>query len=107
MGKSEVPVVLDLHAKWSEPCKKLSPILERETIAGNGEFTLMKIDIDKFPEIASSLKVRQIPFVVVCMNGNLMEGFTGYPTDEKLKSFFDTVYKISEKFVKGRTPKVK
>src|ERR1700712_5362348 len=42
----QVPVLIDLWADWCEPCKQLSPMLERLANEGNGAWVLVKIDVD-------------------------------------------------------------
>ena len=46
------PVILDLYADWCEPCKKLTPILERLVVQSAGSVRLAKVDVDKLPELA-------------------------------------------------------
>src|ERR1700753_1546417 len=42
----QVPVLLDLWADWCEPCKQLSPLLEKLAIEAGGRFIVAKIDVD-------------------------------------------------------------
>jgi putative thioredoxin len=73
----QVPVVVDLWAEWCEPCKQLSPVLERLAEAGGGAWVLAKIDIDANPRIAQLFGVQSIPMVVAIAAGQPVEAFAG------------------------------
>ena len=47
----QVPVLIDLWADWCQPCKQLSPVLERLAAAGGGSWVLAKIDTDANPRL--------------------------------------------------------
>ncbi|MBM2617442.1 tetratricopeptide repeat protein [Actinoplanes sp. LDG1-06] len=87
------PVVLDFWADWCEPCKQLSPILERLAHAGGGSWVLGKVDVDANPRLAQALRVQGIPMVVAVVNGQLVEGFTGVLPEAQVKQYIDAVLK--------------
>jgi putative thioredoxin len=73
----QVPVIVDLWATWCQPCKQLSPVLERLAEAGNGAWLLAKIDIDANPRIAQAFGVQSIPMVVAVVGGQPVDAFNG------------------------------
>jgi putative thioredoxin len=87
------PVVLDFWADWCEPCKQLSPILERLAGEGGGTWVLGKVDVDANPRLAQALRVQGIPMVVAVVNGQLVEGFTGVLPEHQVKQYIDAVLK--------------
>ncbi|MBA3410986.1 MAG: co-chaperone YbbN, partial [Geodermatophilaceae bacterium] len=48
----QVPVILDLWAEWCQPCKQLSPVLEKLVAEGDGAWILAKVDIDSNQRLA-------------------------------------------------------
>lgn len=72
-----VPVVIDFWATWCEPCKTLSPILERLAAQYEGRFVLAKIDVDENQAIAQAAQVQSIPTVVAVLRGQLVPLFQG------------------------------
>ena len=55
----QVPVLVDFWAEWCGPCKQLGPIIEKVVRAAKGAVRLVKMDIDKHPQIAGQLRTAQ------------------------------------------------
>lgn len=63
-------VVLDFYADWCGPCKDMSNIISQ--LANEFQHvTVMKIDVQKFPEIARQFGITSIPFFVFIKNGQV------------------------------------
>ena len=73
----EVPVVADFWAEWCEPCKTLSPALEKVTAEADGAFQLVKVDVDANQELANQYGVQGIPTVIAFRDGEEVSRFTG------------------------------
>jgi putative thioredoxin len=83
----QVPVVLDLWAEWCEPCKQLSPVLERLAAEGGGSWVLAKVDVDANPALAQGLRVQGIPAVKAVWQGQLIAEFNGAIPEEQAREF--------------------
>jgi putative thioredoxin len=87
----QVPVLLDLWADWCQPCKQLSPALEKLATEAAGAWILAKIDVDANPRISQALKVQSIPTVFAVLGGQLVPGFQGALPEDQLRQFVDAV----------------
>lgn len=83
----QVPVIVDLWAEWCEPCKQLSPLLERLAQAGNGAWILAKVDVEANPQIAQLFGVQSIPTVVAIAGGQPVEAFAGAQPEPQVKQW--------------------
>jgi putative thioredoxin len=83
----QVPVVVDLWAEWCQPCKQLSPVLEKLAAEGNGAWVLAKIDVDANPRIAQAFGVQSIPMVVVVAAGQPVTSFQGAQPEPQLRQW--------------------
>ncbi len=83
----QVPVLLDLWADWCQPCKQLSPILERLAGEAGGTWILAKIDVDANPRISQALQVQSIPTVFAAIGGQLVPGFQGALPEPQVREF--------------------
>lgn len=92
----QVPVVLDLWAEWCEPCKQLSPVLERLAAEFGGRFVLAKVDTDANPRIAQALGVQGIPAVKAIVQGQLIDEFTGVQPENVLRQWLTQLITLAE-----------
>ena len=82
-----VPVLVDFWAEWCQPCKTLSPILEKITAEANGSLRLAKVDIDKNPNLAGQYNVRSIPTIKAFINGQVAGEFVGAQPEGRIRDF--------------------
>ena len=82
-----IPVVVDLWAQWCEPCKQLTPILEKVIAETNGAVELAKVDIDANPGVAQAFKVESIPAVYAMADGQVVDGFMGAQGEAQIREF--------------------
>ncbi len=71
------PVIVDLWAEWCEPCKQLSPVLDKLATEAAGQWVLAKVDVDANPRLSQALQVQSIPMVIAVVGGQLVDGFLG------------------------------
>ncbi len=84
-----IPVILDLWATWCEPCKQLSPVLEKLAGEARGRWALAKVDVDANPQIGQALRVQSIPTVLAIFQGQAVTGFQGALPEAQVRQWLD------------------
>lgn len=91
-----VPVVVDLWATWCEPCKQLSPILEKLALEYDGRWVLAKVDVDAEQQIAAAFQVQSIPTVYVVIGGQVAPMFQGAMPESQVRQVLEAVLAEAE-----------
>jgi thioredoxin len=77
LTSTEVPVLVDFYATWCGPCQIMSPILEQVGVELKNRLQVVKIDTDKYPDIASQYQIQALPTLVLFKNGQPVERIEG------------------------------
>ena len=85
----QVPVIVDFWAPWCEPCKQLTPVLEKLVTEYGGQVKLVKINIDDNQALAQQLRVQSIPMVYAFKDGKPADAFNGALPESQLRQFID------------------
>ena len=82
-----IPVLVDFWAEWCQPCKALSPLLEKVVDEAGGGLRLAKVNIDQNPNLAAQFNVRSIPTVKAFIDGQVAGEFVGAQPENRLREF--------------------
>lgn len=78
-------VLVDFFANWCGPCKMLAPVLD-EVASEMQSATIVKVDIDQDPDLASRYGVQSIPNLIVFKDGKAVDQIVGFvPKNEIIK----------------------
>ncbi|MGW0884437.1 tetratricopeptide repeat protein [Streptomyces sp. NPDC002671] len=93
---AEVPVVIDFWAEWCQPCKQLSPVLERLAVEYNGRILLAKIDVDANQLLMQQFGVQGIPAVFAVVAGQALPLFQGAAGEQQIRETLDQLVQVAE-----------
>ena len=77
LSGSNVPVLVDFYATWCGPCQMMTPILEQVGANLRDRLQVVKIDTDKYPNLASKYQIEALPTLVLFKDGQPAERIEG------------------------------
>ena len=83
LSNSELPVLVDFYASWCGPCQMMAPIVEQVN-AQMKQLRVVKIDTDKYPQLASQHHIHALPTLVLFKQGKPVERIEGVMPAEQL-----------------------
>ena len=83
--RSDVPVLVDFYADWCSPCQTLSPTLE-ELAREMSDAKIVKVDVDRNPNLAARYGVSSIPNLLVFSDGQVTAGHVGLASKDQLRA---------------------
>jgi thioredoxin 2 len=89
VGKSPLPVLVDVWAPWCGPCRMFSPTFEEFSRRYAGKAVFMKLNSDQNQQVAGSLGIRGIPTLLVFKNGGEVTRQSGVIPKEQFGPWLD------------------
>jgi putative thioredoxin len=90
-----VPIVLDFWAEWCEPCKQLSPMLERLAEEYAGQWVLATIDVDANQRLGQAFQIQSIPTLYAVIQGQPVPLFQGVQPEAQVRQVLDQLLQVA------------
>ena len=69
---ARVPVLVDFWAAWCGPCRMAAPEVKKVAAEMASQAIVLKVDTERWPELAERYRVMSIPNFAVFRNGQLV-----------------------------------
>ncbi|XP_056630825.1 thioredoxin, mitochondrial [Diorhabda sublineata] len=73
---SSIPVIVNFHAEWCEPCHILTPKM-KELIEHKTNIDLAIVDVEHNIELVETFEVKAVPAVIAVRDGLVVDKFIG------------------------------
>ncbi len=87
--ESPVPVFVDFWAAWCGPCRIAGPEVEALAREMSGKAVFLKVDTDRYPELATRYRIETIPNFVVLRNGRVVTQRSGVAPKKEMRGWLD------------------
>ncbi len=75
-------ILVDFYADWCGPCQMMSQVLEEVN-----EIEILKVNVDKYSNIAQTYGVMSIPTLILFENGKILKTNIGFLDIDSIKEF--------------------
>lgn len=72
ISNSTEPVLVDFFADWCGPCQTMNPIIDEVLNELGGKIKLLKLNVDKNPQLSQQFGVRSIPHYILFKKGKIL-----------------------------------
>jgi thioredoxin 1 len=82
--QSTEPILVDFFAEWCGPCKTMDLVIEHSIGEMEGKIRLLKINVDKYPQLSQQFGIRSIPHYILFKRGKILWRKGGLMTKKDL-----------------------
>jgi len=90
--KSDIPVIVNFHAEWCDPCLTLTPMLKK-IVGDSPSVHLAIVDVEKNADLVHTFEVKAVPAVLAFRDGHVIDKFIGLIDNDMID---EMVKKISK-----------
>lgn len=88
ISQSQDPILVDFYADWCGPCQTMNPIIQTVLTELEGKIKLLKVNVDKHPQLSQQFAVRSIPHYILFKRGKILWRKGGVLTKRELLQVF-------------------
>jgi thioredoxin len=91
LAGSETPILVDFYTEWCGPCRMMGPILEQVQAAMKDKLQVVKIDSERYSDLAERYHIHALPTLVLFKDGEPIDRIEGVSPPEELIERFKSL----------------
>ena len=91
LSGSNVPLLVDFYADWCGPCQMMAPIVEQVNAQLGQRLRVVKINTDKYPQLATKYQIHALPTLVLFKQGQPVDRIEGVMSAQQLLQHLETL----------------
>lgn len=83
--------LVDFWAPWCNPCKMLSPVIDKLADEYEGKAKICKVNVDEQGELSKRFGIRNIPTILFMKDGEIKDQVTGAMPEQVIRQKLDSI----------------